>query len=79
MLKMSYKVNGRSVASDHFADKLSKELMRSATVKTQRQIASIHCPVHHQTARIFPGASGSHFQLQCCCEQLMAEIRRRLR
>lgn len=79
MFKMSYTVNGRSVPPDHFANELGKEIMRSATLKTQRQIASIHCPVHHQTARILPGASGNRFQLQGCCEQLMAEIRRRFR
>ena len=79
MFKISYTVNGRNVAPDRFADELGKEVMWSATSMAQRHITSIRCPVHHQTARVSPGASGSRFQLQGCCERLMDEIRRQLR
>ncbi len=79
MFKISYTVNGRSVAPNHFADELGKEITRSATIMAQQRIASIRCPIHHQTARILPGALGSRFQLQGCCEQIMAEIHRRFR
>jgi hypothetical protein len=79
MFKISYTVNGRTAAPDRFANELGREVARSAIAMTQRKIASIRCPVHNQTARIAPGASGSKFQLQACCERLMGKIRRQLR
>ncbi len=79
MFKISYTVNGRTVAPGRIADQLGKVAMRSATAMAQHQIASIHCPVHHRTARVSPGASASRFELQGCCERLMDEIRSQLR
>ncbi len=78
MIKLSFKLNGRTVPANRIADELTKQVKQSATNMVTRRITSIRCPVHHQSARINPGLSGQ-FRIQGCCDQLIAEVRRQLR
>jgi hypothetical protein len=79
MLKLSFKLNGRTIQANRIADELSKQVKKSATDMAAKHVQSIRCPIHHQTARISSAGLDGQFRVQGCCDQLIAEVRRQLR
>ena len=79
MLKLSFKLNGRTIPANRIADELTKQVKKSATDMATRRIQSIRCPIHHQTARVSPAGFDGQFRVQGCCDQLIDEVRRHLR
>jgi hypothetical protein len=67
------------VPANRFADELTKKVKESATGMLKQRIQTIRCPVHYRTARIGPGSADGTFPVQGCCEELVAEVRRRFR
>jgi hypothetical protein len=77
MLKLSFKMNGRTIPASRIAEELTKQVQKSATEMVARRASSIRCPVHHQMARISPGFNGN-LNVHGCCDQLIAEVRKQL-
>ena len=50
MVKLEWKVNGRTVPSNRIADELSKSIRRAATDKVKTAIAAVRCPVNGSAA-----------------------------
>ena len=46
MVKLEWKVNGRTVPSNRIADELGKSIRQAAADKVKHAIAGVRCPVH---------------------------------
>lgn len=78
MIKMSFKLNGRTIPANRIAAELTNKVKRSATEMATRRIRSIRCPIHHRTARLIPRGNGQ-FRVDGCCDRLIGEVQRQLR
>lgn len=78
MLKMSFKLNGRTIPSNCIAAELTKQIQTSATELARRRIQSIRCPVHRQKARVISIGARGRFRVTGCCDRLIAEAHRNL-
>ena len=82
MVKLEWKVNGRSVPSNRVADELGKSIRQAATDKVKHAIASVRCPIHGGGAsniRVENVGSKMNFTFKACCDGLKEAITRRLR
>ncbi len=82
MVKLEWKVNGRTVPSNRIADELGKSIRRAATDKVKTAIAAVRCPVHGNGAsdiRVETQGSKMNFTFTACCDGLKQAISTRLR
>jgi hypothetical protein len=82
MVKLEWKVNGRTVPSNRIADELGKSIRRAATDKVKTAIAAVRCPVHGSGAsdiRVETQGSKMNFTFTACCDGLKQAISARLR
>lgn len=79
MIKLSFKVNGRTVPSNRIAEELMKNVKKAAVEQGRKHIQSIRCPVHHQTARLVPTGSQGQFRVEGCCDRLIAAVQQNLK
>ena len=82
MVKLEWKVNGRTVPSNRIADELGKSIRQTATDKVKHAIAGVRCPVHGGGAsniRIENMGSKMNFTFNACCDGLKEAITTRLR
>jgi hypothetical protein len=82
MVKLEWKVNGRSVPSNRVADELGKSIRHAATDKVKHAIAGVRCPVHGDGAsniRVENSGSRMNFTFSACCDSLKQAIAARLR
>ncbi len=82
MLKLEWKVNGRTVRSNRVADELGQAIRRAAIVGMKQAIAGVRCPVHGSCAdEILVESAGENmnFTFSACCEELKQAIAARLR
>lgn len=82
MVKLEWKVNGRTVPSNRVADELGKSIRRAATDRVKTAIAAVHCPVHGSGAsdiRVETQGSKMNFTFTACCDGLKQAISARLR
>jgi hypothetical protein len=68
MIKISYKVGGRTVSSSkEFVRELEKEVKKRAHRVAADHVARVRCPVHGRTPRLLKqDVSGTTFEF--CCE-----------
>jgi hypothetical protein len=82
MIKMTWKMNGRTVRPNQIADELMKGVHQGVSRQIQDAVRSVTCPVHGQRAtnvRPIPGPGKKmNVQYEACCEELKAAIARRL-
>ena len=82
MVKLEWKVNGRTVPSNRIADELGKSIRRAATDKVTHAIAGVRCPVHRGGAsniRVENVGSKMNLTFNACCDGLKEAIATRLR
>jgi hypothetical protein len=82
MIKLDWKVNGRTVPSNRVADELGKSIRQAATDKVKYAIAGVRCPVHGGGAsniRVENTGSKMNFTFNACCDGLKQAIAERLR
>ena len=82
MVKLEWKVNGRTVPSSRIADELGKSIRRAATDKVKHAIAGVRCPVHGGGARnirVENVGNKMNFTFNACCDGLKEAIAKRLR
>ena len=82
MVKLEWKLNGRTVPSNRVADELGKSIRRAATDKVKQAIAGVRCPVHGGGAgniRVESMGSKMNFTFNACCDGLKQAIAARLR
>jgi hypothetical protein len=82
MVKLEWKVNGRTVPSNRVADELRKSMRQVATNKVKHAIAGVRCPVHGGGAsniRVESRGSNMNFTFNACCDGLKQAIAARLR
>jgi hypothetical protein len=82
MVKVEWKVNGRTVPSNRVAEELGKSIRQAATDKVKHAIAGVRCPVHGGRAsniRVENMGSKMNFTFNACCDGLKQEIAARLR
>jgi len=73
MIKLQWKVNGRTVPANRIADELGKAIRAKASDAARANIARVRCPVHGATPyNIRVSGSGDHlrFQYETCCDRL---------
>jgi hypothetical protein len=82
MIKLEWKMNGRTIRSDQIANELMKGVRREASTHIENAVKQVRCPVHGTHAinvRAIAGAgSKMNFQYKACCDELKAAIARRL-
>lgn len=82
MVKLEWKLNGRTVPSNRLADELGKSIRQAATEKVKRAIGDVCCPVHGGGAsniRVENIGSKMDFTFNACCDSLKQAIAMRLR
>jgi hypothetical protein len=82
MVKLEWKVNGRTVPSNRLADELGKSIRHAATDKVKHAIAGVRCPVHGGGAkniRVENSGSRMNFTFNACCDSLKQAIAPRVR
>jgi hypothetical protein len=82
MVKLEWKVNGRTVPSNRIADELGESIRQAATGKVKTAIAGIRCPVHGGGAsniRVETQGSRMNFTFTACCDGLKQAIAASLR
>ena len=82
MVKLEWKLNGRTIPSNRVADELGKPIRQAATDKVKRAIAGVRCPVHGGGAsniRVENMGSNMNFTFNACCDGLKQAIAARLR
>lgn len=83
MIKLEWKMNGRTIRPDQFANELMKSVRQDASTQIESVVRQVRCPVHGTVATNLRTASGSgskmQFQYEACCEELEAAIGRSLR
>jgi hypothetical protein len=81
MVKLEWKLNGRTVPSNHVADELGKSIRQAATDQVKHAIADVRCPVHGGGAsniRVENMGSKMNFTFKACCDGLKQAIAARL-
>lgn len=78
MIKVKFKLNGRTVAPNRIGDELMKSVKKAAIEQGRQHIQSIRCPVHHQSARLIPTGPQGQFRVEGCCDRLIAEVEQHL-
>lgn len=82
MVKLEWKLNGRTVPPNRVADELAKSIKQAATDKVKHAIALVRCPVHGGGAsniRVERMGSKMNFTFNACCDGLKQAIAARLR
>lgn len=82
MVKLEWKVNGRTVPSSRIADELGKSIRQAAADKVKHAIAGVRCPVHGSGAsniRVENIGSQMNFTFIACCDDLKRAIAARVR
>jgi hypothetical protein len=82
MVKLEWKVNGRTVSPNRVAGELGKSIRQVATNKVKHAIAGVRCPVHGGGAtniRVENMGSKMNFTFNACCDGLKQAIAARLR
>ncbi|MEO8754634.1 MAG: hypothetical protein ABI624_18350 [Casimicrobiaceae bacterium] len=82
MVKLEWKVNGRTVSSDRVADELGKAIRTEAIEKVKQAVARVRCPVHGSGAshiRVSGSGSRLQFHYEACCDGLKQAIAAKLR
>ena len=82
MVKLEWKVNGRTVPSNRVADELGKSIRQAATDRIKNAIAGVRCPVHGSGAsniRVEKTGSKMNFTFTACCDGLKQAIAAHLR
>ena len=82
MVKLEWKLNGRTVPSNRVADELGKSIRQAAADKVKHAIAGIRCPVHGGGAsniRVENVGNKMNFTFTACCDVLKQAIGARLR
>jgi hypothetical protein len=81
MLKLDFKVKGRSVHPDRMAEELTKAIKEEALDAAKKTITSVRCPVHgtHPTQiHVLTESGQMRFRYEACCEELESAIRTQL-
>ena len=81
MVKLEWKLNGRTVPSNRVADELGKSIRQAATDKVKHAIAGVRCPLHGGGAsniRVENMGSKMNFTFKACCDGLKQAIAARL-
>lgn len=82
MSKLSIKMNGRNIRPDQLAKELQKAAIQKGSDAIKRKVESVRCRKHRQLAKVVQrrlSPSGMNFDVSGCCEELVDEVRRRLR
>ena len=82
MVKLEWKVNGRTVPSNRIPDELGKSIRQAATDRIKNAIACVRCPVHGSGAsniRVEKTGSKMNFRFTACCDGLKQAIAAHLR
>ena len=82
MVKLEWKLTGRTGPSNRVADELGKSISQAATDKVKHAIAGVRCPVHGGGAsniRVEGAGSKMNFTFNACCDGLKQAIAARLR
>lgn len=82
MIKLEWKVNGRTVPSNRLADELGKSLRQAAADKVRKAMGAVRCPVHGSAARnvrVETAGGRMNFTFTACCDSLKQAIAVRLR
>jgi hypothetical protein len=82
MVKLEWKLNGRTVPSNRVGDELGKSIRQAAADKVKHAIAGVRCPVHGDGAsniRVENVGSKMNFTFNACCDGLKEAIAMRLR
>lgn len=83
MVKLEWKLNGRTVPSNRVADELGESIRQAASDKVKHAIEGVHCPVHGgrgaRNIRAANTGSKMNFTFTACCDVLKQAIGARLR
>lgn len=82
MIKLSWKLNGRTVAPKDLATEFAKDVKKRALQAGAEHLLAVRCPVHGRGATMKSMKEKSDREagltLDICCDKLDAEIRRAL-
>lgn len=83
MIKLEWKLNGRTVRPDQVATELAKNARQAVMGQVETAIRSVVCPVHGRRATQVRSVRGSgsqlSFEYQACCDTLKAAITQSMR
>lgn len=83
MMKLTWRLNGRTVQPNQVASELAKSVRRVAGDRLESAVRSTVCPVHGQRASnvhaVSTTGSQMKFEYNACCDELKAAIARRFR
>lgn len=78
MIKVDWKLNGRSVPPGQLGREFAKSIQNTVLDQTKAAIAKVRCPVHGSTPHNIRISSGSgdrfNFQYESCCDRLQQAV-----
>lgn len=77
MIKVQWKVNGRTVAANRIADELRKAVRAKADEAARAGIARIRCPIHGSSphnVRATGSGDQLRFHYETCCDRLQDAV-----
>lgn len=81
MIKLTWKLNGRTVAPGQLGNEVMKSMKSEIHNRTLRAIAAVRCPVHGKAPaniRTSNAATGRvRFEYECCCDALQQAVNAR--
>lgn len=77
MIKLQWKVNGRTVPANRIADELGKAVRAKAGDAARAGIARVRCPIHGSSPhniRVSESGDRLRFQYESCCDRLQDAV-----
>ena len=82
MIKLEWKMNGRTIRPDQIGNELMKNARRAISTQVEDAVRRVQCPVHGTHASnvraVLDTGSKMNWQYEACCEELKAAIARSL-
>lgn len=83
MIKLQWKMNGRTIRPAQISNELMKSARQIVTSRIEDAVEGVSCPVHGRrpsnVRRVSSSDGKMKFEFQACCEELKAAVARSLR
>ena len=82
MIKLTWKVNGRTVPANRIGDEFARAVRARAGDAAKDAIARVRCPVHGtppRNVRISGSGGAFRFEYDSCCERLQQVLNSQFR
>lgn len=78
MIKLTWKLNGRTVPPGQLGNEVAKSMRAEINNRTTRAIAGVRCPVHGSAPTNIRASNATtgrvRFEYECCCDALQQAV-----